>query len=94
MLWQLIYANILIIALDIALVGIQCANLFQLQGAFKRCVYGIKLKVEFVIFNRLRRFVLGRAGTELYLMSGPESIGDGSTHALRPVVPKVWLGPS
>ncbi|KAG5961392.1 hypothetical protein E4U57_007445 [Claviceps arundinis] len=52
-LWQLIYANTLIIALDIALLGIQCADLFHLQGAFKPCVYGMKLKIEFVILNRL-----------------------------------------
>lgn len=52
-LWQLVWANTLIIALDITLLGIQCANLFHLQGAFKPCVYGIKLKLEFVILNRL-----------------------------------------
>ncbi|KAL5042993.1 hypothetical protein BDW71DRAFT_216643 [Aspergillus fruticulosus] len=55
-LWQLIYANTLIIALDITLLGIQSAGprLFHLQGAFKPCVYGIKLKLEFVILNKLR----------------------------------------
>ncbi|KAI5866799.1 integral membrane protein [Durotheca rogersii] len=55
---HLIYANILIIALDIsllviALLGVQYANLFYIQGAFKPCVYGIKLKIEFVILNSL-----------------------------------------
>ncbi|RDW93021.1 uncharacterized protein DSM5745_00343 [Aspergillus mulundensis] len=55
-LWQLIYANTLIIALDVTLLGIQSAGprLFHLQGAFKPCVYGIKLKLEFVILNKLR----------------------------------------
>lgn len=57
MLSQLIYTNLLIIALDITLIGIQCANLFYLQAAFKPCVYGIKLKVEFVILNRLIKLV-------------------------------------
>ncbi|KAL5335514.1 hypothetical protein BJX70DRAFT_410402 [Aspergillus crustosus] len=60
MLRQLIYGNILIIALDIALLGIQCGNMFYLQGAFKPCVYAIKLKVEFAILNRLREVVLRR----------------------------------
>ncbi|KAK7744302.1 hypothetical protein SLS62_010260 [Diatrype stigma] len=50
---HLIYTNLLIIALDATLLGIQCADLFYLQGAFKPCVYGVKLKVEFVILNRL-----------------------------------------
>ncbi|KAI2622873.1 hypothetical protein GGS26DRAFT_227872 [Hypomontagnella submonticulosa] len=53
MLHHLIYINILIICLDITLLGIQNANLFYLQGAFKPAVYGVKLKLEFVILNRL-----------------------------------------
>ena len=50
---HLVFANILVIALDIVLLGVQDAGLFYLQGAFKRCVYGVKLKVEFAILNRL-----------------------------------------
>lgn len=50
---QLIYTNLLVIVLDIALLGIRYADLFYLQGAFKPCVYAVKLKVEFVILNSL-----------------------------------------
>ncbi|SPQ24547.1 2c00c64e-5fed-40bf-b328-66cc6d921471 [Thermothielavioides terrestris] len=50
---HLVLANIIVIVLDAALLGVQCANLFYLQGAFKPCVYGVKLKVEFAILNRL-----------------------------------------
>ncbi|PLB54873.1 integral membrane protein [Aspergillus steynii IBT 23096] len=78
-LWQLIYVNILIIALDITLLGIQCANLFQLQGAFKPCVYGIKLKLEFVILNRLRDVIQKPAGAGLCLGCGPYSSGSGAS---------------
>ncbi|KAI8953638.1 integral membrane protein [Xylaria longipes] len=53
MLHHLIYINLLIISLDIALLGVQYANLFYLQGAFKPAIYGVKLKLEFVILNRL-----------------------------------------
>ncbi|KAI9375954.1 integral membrane protein [Aspergillus egyptiacus] len=81
MLWQLIYANILIIALDIVLLGIQCDSLFELQGSFKPCVYGIKLKVEFVILNRLREVVLRRAAGGVDLGSDPGSNGNGSSMA-------------
>ncbi|KAH6654852.1 integral membrane protein [Truncatella angustata] len=63
---QLIYTNVLIIVLDITLLGIQCADLFYLQGAFKPCVYGIKLKVEFVILNRLINSIQGRSNGETY----------------------------
>ncbi|KAI0458588.1 integral membrane protein [Xylaria acuta] len=53
MLHHLVYINLLIISLDIALLGVQYANLFYLQGAFKPAIYGVKLKLEFVILNRL-----------------------------------------
>ncbi|KAF2120344.1 hypothetical protein BDV96DRAFT_674664 [Lophiotrema nucula] len=50
---HLIATNILIIALDITLIGIVYANLFYLGGSMKPAVYGIKLRVEFSILNRL-----------------------------------------
>lgn len=74
MLWQLVYANALIIALDITLLGIQCADLFYLQGAIKPCVYGIKLKIEFVILNRLINTVR-QPGGGVYFRNGPEESG-------------------
>lgn len=73
-LWQLVYANCVILALDVVLLGIQCANMFHLQGAFKPCVYGIKLKLEFVILNRLIQTIRKPASTGgLYLGTGPDS---------------------
>ncbi|ATY67499.1 integral membrane protein [Cordyceps militaris CM01] len=76
-LWQLIWANTVIIALDITLLGIQCADLFHLQGAFKPCVYGVKLKLEFVILNRLINTVRQSTSDVFYSgpSSGPDSIG-------------------
>lgn len=60
MLHHLIYINLLIIGLDVTLLGIQYANLFYLQGAFKPAIYGIKLKLEFVILNRLIKTISRR----------------------------------
>lgn len=80
-LWQLVYANALIIALDITLLGIQCANLFHLQGAFKPCVYGIKLKVEFVILNRLINIIQQPASGGIYMRSDPQ--GGGPTGSMN-----------
>ncbi|PYI13751.1 integral membrane protein [Aspergillus violaceofuscus CBS 115571] len=71
---QLIYANILIIVLDFTLFGIQCANMFYLQGALKPCVYGVKLKIEFIILNRLREIILRPASRGIYLRSEQASI--------------------
>ncbi|KAL3463509.1 hypothetical protein BJX64DRAFT_276399 [Aspergillus heterothallicus] len=64
---QLVWVNVLIIALDIALLAIHGAGLFHLQGAMKPCVYGIKLKVEFVILNRLRDGVRRLASGRIWL---------------------------
>ncbi|RAK79049.1 uncharacterized protein BO72DRAFT_494406 [Aspergillus fijiensis CBS 313.89] len=68
-LWQLVYANVLIIVLDFTFFGIQCARMFYLQGALKPCVYGIKLKIEFLILNRLREITLQPASRGIYLGS-------------------------
>ncbi|PSN72624.1 hypothetical protein BS50DRAFT_630632 [Corynespora cassiicola Philippines] len=51
---HLIYINVLIICLDISLMGMCYSNLFYLQGHYKPCVYGIKLRMEFAILNQLR----------------------------------------
>lgn len=50
---HLIYVNILVIFLDCSLLALSFANLFYIQSAYKPCVYGIKLRVEFSILNLL-----------------------------------------
>lgn len=79
MLYQLIYTNFAIITLDIALLGIQYADLFYLQGAFKPCVYGIKLKMEFVILNRLVKSVQARGENRIHSSSTFVDVGQAST---------------
>ncbi|PQE04061.1 Integral membrane protein [Rutstroemia sp. NJR-2017a BVV2] len=59
--WHLIYMNLLVIVLDAVLLGIQYAGLFYLQGAFKPCVYGVKLKVEFLVLNSLIKTTQSRS---------------------------------
>lgn len=78
---HLVFANILVIALDIALLGVQYAGLFYLQGAFKPCVYGVKLKVEFAILNRLVETVRmrGRRVAGSYYPEGSANRGDVGT---------------
>ncbi|CAG8249861.1 unnamed protein product [Penicillium salamii] len=89
-LWQLIYVNTLIVALDITLLGIQCANLFQLQGAFKPCVYGIKLKAEYVILNRLVDLVQQPTHRGIYYWSGPESAVPSDNPGLQAMAGHRW----
>ena len=80
LLWQLIYTNILVIVLDIALLGIQYADMFYLQGAFKPCVYGVKLRVEFVVLNRLIKSVGARRASAPRTGSSVQAGGHVSGH--------------
>lgn len=50
---HLIATNILIIVLDIALLAIVYAEMWYINGNMKPAVYGIKLRIEFSILNRL-----------------------------------------
>ncbi|KAH8711863.1 hypothetical protein GQ44DRAFT_763073 [Phaeosphaeriaceae sp. PMI808] len=51
---HLILINIFIICLDISLLGLCYSSHFYVQGHYKPCVYGIKLRMEFTILNELR----------------------------------------
>jgi hypothetical protein len=51
---HLIYVNAFVIVLDIAILCIQYANLFDIQVVFKGSVYSVKLFVEFFILNQLK----------------------------------------
>ncbi|PGH35967.1 hypothetical protein GX50_01137 [[Emmonsia] crescens] len=50
---HLMYTNLLVIFLDITLLGLSYSTHFYIQAAYKPCVYGLKLRVEFSILNRL-----------------------------------------
>lgn len=58
---HLIWVNIFIIVLDVALLGTEYANLFSIQTVFKAAVYSLKLRFEFVVLNQLMDIVQGRA---------------------------------
>lgn len=50
---HLIYTNMLVVFLDCTLLGMSYSPYFYVQAAFKPCVYGVKLRIEFAILNRL-----------------------------------------
>ncbi|KAI6778310.1 uncharacterized protein J7T54_008488 [Emericellopsis cladophorae] len=67
----LIIVNTLVIILDISLLFTQYAGHFQIQTTYKPVVYSIKLKMEFVILNRLLRVLqLGGYGHWRFLDAG------------------------
>ncbi|KAH7349391.1 integral membrane protein [Plectosphaerella cucumerina] len=50
---HLIYVNLFVMLLDFSIVGLEFANLYEIQTAWKPFVYSAKLKLEFSILNRL-----------------------------------------
>jgi hypothetical protein len=50
---HLIYVNIIIVILDVTILALEYAGLYDIQTAYKALVYSVKLKLEFSILNRL-----------------------------------------
>jgi hypothetical protein len=82
---HLIYINVLIIVLDIILLGIEYANLWEIETTFKVALYSIKLKLEFTILNQLMDISKGslRAGTvgSAYSHSHSHSLSHSHNHS-------------
>jgi hypothetical protein len=77
---HLILVNLLVIALDISLLSIRYANLFYLHGAYKPCVYGMKLRIEYAILNRLINSMKKRRSSSYeqdYHLQDSRNGGDG-----------------
>ena len=62
LMYQLMAINILIIIMDLALLGLECASLYILETTTKPVFYSIKLKLEFAILGKLVHFVGPRSG--------------------------------
>ncbi|TGJ84696.1 hypothetical protein E0Z10_g4084 [Xylaria hypoxylon] len=63
---ELVTLFVVVVALDISLIIIQFANLFEIQVTYKPLVYSIKLKVETFVLNNLVELVSsGGNGPEL-----------------------------
>lgn len=52
-LWQLFVINVVIVALDVALLVLEYLSLASIQIAFKALAYAVKLKMEFAILSKL-----------------------------------------
>ncbi|KAM0261511.1 hypothetical protein ACHAQJ_002193 [Trichoderma viride] len=57
---NLILVNILVIILDITIVILEFANLYNYQISYKPFAYSVKLKLEFTVLNRLVELTAGR----------------------------------
>lgn len=62
-LWQLFGINIVIVAMDIALLVVEYKNHFTWEQGLKVVIYSIKLKLEFAVLGELVEFVQSRGCT-------------------------------
>ena len=62
--------NIVIILMDLALLGLEFANLYILEATVKGVVYSVKLKLEFAVLGKLVSFVTGGATAAIRNHSG------------------------
>ncbi|RMZ84140.1 hypothetical protein DV738_g534, partial [Chaetothyriales sp. CBS 135597] len=81
MIWQLFSINIIIIAMDVALVVLQYKHLQLYQEIIKAVVYGIKLKLELNILSKLVDLVGG--GSNVRTMTGDENLASDETFGLK-----------
>jgi hypothetical protein len=61
--YQLLAINVIIIIMDLALLGVEFANLYLIETTLKGVVYSIKLKLEFAVLGKLVQFVRNRAAS-------------------------------
>ncbi|KAK3716960.1 hypothetical protein LTR37_006015 [Vermiconidia calcicola] len=74
---HLIWVNIFIIFLDMALLATEYAGLFSIQTVFKAAVYSVKLRFEFVVLNQLMDIVGARMSA--FTGSGTDNSGPYDT---------------
>ncbi|KZM25354.1 uncharacterized protein EKO05_0000645 [Ascochyta rabiei] len=55
LMFQLIYLNLILMALDVALLGLQYTGFYEIQTSLKPAIYSLKLKLEFKVLNNLLR---------------------------------------
>lgn len=53
----LIVAQVVVFGSDLTMVVVDCANMFILKAAMHPFIYAVKLKIEFVVLNQLRKLV-------------------------------------
>lgn len=73
LMWELVAINVTIIILDIALLSVEFANLYEIQITLKGMVYSIKLKLEFGVLSKLVKIIRTRKDSAM-------EISDESKH--------------
>lgn len=61
--YQILAINVIIIIMDLALLGVEFANLYLIETTLKGVVYSIKLKLEFAVLGKLVQIVKVRTNS-------------------------------
>ncbi|KAL5410954.1 hypothetical protein PMIN04_010446 [Paraphaeosphaeria minitans] len=61
--YQLLAINTIIIAMDVALLAVEFANLYLVETTLKGVVYSVKLKLEFAVLGKLVQIVSSRSNS-------------------------------
>ena len=61
--YQLLTINTIIIAMDVALLAVEFANLYLIETTLKGVVYSVKLKLEFAVLGKLVQLVRSKASS-------------------------------
>ena len=61
--YQLLAINTIIIAMDVALLAVEFANLYLIETTLKGVVYSVKLKLEFAVLGKLVQIVRSKANS-------------------------------
>lgn len=62
--YQLLTINVIIILMDLALLGVEFANLYLIETTLKGVVYSVKLKLEFAVLGKLVQLVRDRTSSD------------------------------
>ncbi|KAJ4344397.1 uncharacterized protein N0V89_012138 [Didymosphaeria variabile] len=63
LMYQLLAINTIIIAMDVALLAVEFANLYLVETTLKGVVYSVKLKLEFAVLGKLVQIVRSKSNS-------------------------------
>lgn len=71
---QLIWINLIIIAMDVCLLAMEYSNIYEIEATLKSMIYSIKLKLEFAVLNQLMTLANSSVNThqQLHIEEGDE----------------------
>ncbi|EXK24864.1 hypothetical protein FOMG_18445 [Fusarium oxysporum f. sp. melonis 26406] len=90
---HLLVVNVLVILLDVSILALEFANLFNIQTAWKPLVYSVKLKLEFSVLNRLVELTRGRNESSYGRSHNATHHDDVGLQTLSGDRPKQFTGP-